>query len=567
MTNFKKIIHSRALQALGVTLLLLAVFRLGTVVTIPGVSPLYTSFLNSSSLLQLFGIGGGSGLKQYTFFALGIAPFISASIVVQLLGFVEPMKHWKDQGDEGRLKQTNLTRALALLFGGLQAYQAVTTRPQLALSGGGLRLLAPHSTGLTYLALGCTLVIGVFVLSYLSDKITQHGLGNGQSVIITAGILASLSSFRPVFKQLKTQQLGILLGAVVITTLLVVLFNYLTIKLSVVTKYTGKQGDSETVPYLPIKLNPVGMIPIIFAGLIMAVPTLLSAVIKKNHLLTFVTKHVNFSSIEGIAIYGILIVLFSILYVTVQLNPKDMAKRLADNHQQIVGLVPGLETETFLRKTLQKLGVLSGVVIALLAILPLGLALGLKIASTNIGLLGSSSIILVTTLSDLTARFNHLWLEQGFTLGYKKIPKKNSDILPTTPLSTRVVLKSVMQRDVTKHSFMREISSIFISGLLLTGFIVGLDYLLQRGFRYWIQLPRLVSHVGSVQLYPFMTTVVLLIGFVFILLQFGTPVAEPRSIGTMSYGLRGSVKKIYTLLTSFTIVLFVLQLVQMLLWK
>ena len=205
-----------------------------------------------------------------------------------------------------------------------------------------------------------------------------------------------------------------------LTALLAITFNHLTVKLPVVSSHPS----AEKV-YMPIKLNPVGMIPIIFAGMLQALPGFINQ-LWNNKQLAKVVEFLDFNYWSGIASYAVLIVLFSVLYVTVQLNPKELSDRLSNASQSLEGVSIGSDTENFFKSVLQKLGLTSGFVLAILAIMPLVITKFLGISGVSIGLLGSSMIILVTTLSDVASRYMALIAEEA---GIKKVEEVVGGVL------------------------------------------------------------------------------------------------------------------------------------------
>lgn len=397
-----------AILSLVVTLGLVGLFRLGNVLTVPGISPSYISMVNSSNLLSLIGLSTvGAGLNNYTLFALGVAPFVTASIIVQLLGLVNPVKRWRDQGLPGRKKQNNLLKFIALLASVYQGYLAFGPTAFMFTIDGESPVTSTQS-GAKLIFFIAIAVIGTFMLSFIGDAITRLGLGNGQSVIIASGILASLSTMPSSFASVGKKASFILIVSVVLTALLVILFNHLTVKIPIIS---SEEGGKKV--YFPIKLNPVGMIPVIFASMTMAIPNMVN---RFANIKAFdkVSVFLSLSEWSGIVVYAILILLFSIVYVTIQFNPKEMAERLNHSYQVIEGVAPGKETINFFKSILNRLGFMSGLVLAGLAILPLLITTLLKIPTAEIGLLGTSMIILVTTLSDVAARYNGVSAEERF---------------------------------------------------------------------------------------------------------------------------------------------------------
>lgn len=405
--SFSDYFKGNAFTALMITIGLVLLFRVGSFITIPGISPSYVRLVNSSNLFQLLGLSGSTGVNKYSFFSLGVTPFVTSSIIVQLLGLVNPIKSWSEQGDIGRFKLQRLTRLLAILFGSYQVYQTfVTTGSTISLSG--MDQYAPGTSIFSFIVMGIVMLTGTFVLGFISDKITEKGLGQGQSVIILSGILANLTTLSTSFAGLTKKQMVIMIGSILLTTIVAILLNYLVVKLPVVTSNGGKTESD----YLILKVNPVGMVPIIFAGVVVSLPVLIGTV-WDNDSIKKVIDVMSLSTASGIAIYGVLIVLFSLLYVTVQMKPKDMSLRMDRSLQHFTDVIPGEPTVVYLTKMLRLLGGFSGCIIAILAMIPLVMSLWLNIiGSNNIGLLGSSMIIVVSTLGDMMSRYDNLVAEE-----------------------------------------------------------------------------------------------------------------------------------------------------------
>lgn len=371
------------------TLLLLAVFRLGTHIPTPGI--------NGDALSEFFARAGGNmlgfldmftggALQKLTVFGLGVMPYISASIMLELLAVVIPhLAELKKRGSEGREVITKYTRyltvAISLFQGfaiamGLEAMTSPLTGTSIVADGGfGFRILT-----------ALTLTTGTVFLMWLGEKITSFGVGNGMSLIIMAGIIASApSAVTRTFTLAKTGELQVLplaAGLVVMAAaFLAIVFmetSQRRIPIQYVRKATaGGRGQTAT-SYLPLKLNPAGVIPIIFASTIVTLPPTLAPFINNAALQRFVSWF-NYGSWAFIGFELVLIVFFTYFYTSIIFNPTDIADNIQKSGGVIPGKRPGAATAGYIDYVLSRLTFVGAFYLAIIAVMPELIRTGLHI--------------------------------------------------------------------------------------------------------------------------------------------------------------------------------------------
>ena len=391
------------LKPLLVTLLLVFVFRLGTYTPLFGFDGRLIARFNQNNSWSLLGLGSNSNL--FTYFALGVTPFISASILMQFLQLMPPFSSWKEQDKVGRKKQLQLTRAMALVFGGFQIATMLQSVSKIRYTADTTTSIIGPLTTVRVLALGLVLLAGTFFLSYLSDVLTRHGLGNGQSVVIAAGILASVSRSISDVVSLNGTTKTILTMVFVVSAILVAVLHALVVKLPLLSQRTAKVEAHD----LPLRLNPSGMLPILFASILLQVPAFFGqwiSVLASKEVLVWT----NLTSYRSMVIYAVLILGSSMLYNTVQVKPTDIMQQLGRGGQFIDG-VPLTETSTFVGQLLRKMGLVSGLILVALALAPLLVLRLLQVDSQVLTMLGSAMIIVVTTVADMVERSYQLRYE------------------------------------------------------------------------------------------------------------------------------------------------------------
>lgn len=361
------------------TALMLIVYRIGTHVPTPGIdSEALAQFFSrqSGNMLGFFDMFTGGALSRLTVFGLGIMPYISASIIMELLSVVVPhLSELKKQGTEGRNKITKYTRygtvficaiqALGISIG-LESMTSPTGSPIVMFPGWGFRLVTT-----------LTLTSGTIFLMWLGEKITEKGISNGISLIIFTGIIGAIpTAIYNTIRVLKTGELQIITAVVVVAIALAVTAGivYMEIasrRLPIQYVRKGGLGGRQSVgnSYLPLKLNTANVIPIIFAASIMSFPSMLSS-FSQNSVLGMIGYYFSPSSVLYYVLYVVLIVFFTYFYTSIIFNPKDIADNIQKSGGIIPGKRPGEATAQFIDYTLSRLTFIGAIYLSVVAILP-----------------------------------------------------------------------------------------------------------------------------------------------------------------------------------------------------
>ncbi len=371
-------LRNRILFTLGMIL----VFRIGTHIPTPGVdAKLLTQNLPSSELFSFLNMFSGGALRRFSVFALGIAPYINASIIMQLLVYVIPyFEHLaKEEGEEGRKLISQYTRYGTVLIGALQALgiSFMLERYQVVPHPGiGFKLMAV-----------ITLTAGTAFIMWLGEQMTARGIGNGISILITAGILAGLP-------EAVVQQVALFSGDAhdVVKTIFLLFFAIVTIMAIVYVqdgvrkipvqyakRVVGRRVYGGQNTYIPLRVNQAGVIPVIFASSILMFPAMIFSWVQslesmqeavKNPIVYWFLNIFNYNSMTYILIYVALIIFFTYFYTAISFNVQD----LADNMKKYGGFIPGIragqKTVEFLEKTVSRVTLAGGVFLAVVSIIP-----------------------------------------------------------------------------------------------------------------------------------------------------------------------------------------------------
>ena len=355
-------------KRIGFTLFGLLIFALGTTIPVPGTE----GAISSLGLWELYNAIGGGALKHFSIFALGVMPYISASIITGILqmDIIPYFTELKESGEQGRQKINQINRYLGIAIAFLQGFAMAFT----FIKGAGT---------LEYIKIALILTGGTAFLLWLGDQITQKGIGNGISLIIMAGIISTVPKmFIDTFDSLILGRTGSLFIGIVGFILFVLL--YLLIVVGVVfeecserripiqysNRTTSAYGQKQN--YIPFKLNSAGVMPVIFASVLLSIPSFIAGILgDSSGFSIFVSKYIDYSTPIGFVLYILLIVLFGFFYTNMQINPKELAKNLNRNGGYIPGVRPGNETEKYIKKILNRITCLGAIFIAVIAGLPI----------------------------------------------------------------------------------------------------------------------------------------------------------------------------------------------------
>ena len=381
------------------TLAMLVIFKIGTYIPAPGVNPeAFNHPQGSQGATELLNTFGGGALKRFSIFAMGIMPYITASIVMQLLqmDIVPKFTEWAKQGEMGRRKINNVTRYFAIILAFIQSI-GMAFQFNNYLKG---QLIIEKSV-MSYLLIAVVLTAGTAFLIWLGDQITQFGVGNGISLIIFAGILSTLPSSleqfaQSVFVGQDDTSLAWLkiLGLIVALILLTVgAIFVLEAKRKIPIQYAKKQSAQRLgsqATYLPLKVNSAGVIPVIFAMAFFLLPRTLTLFFPKAEWAQNIADTANPSSNIGMIIYVVLIIAFAYFYAFVQVNPEKMADNLKKQGSYVPGIRPGEQTKKYITRVLYRLTLVGSIFLAAIAILPIiatkfmGLPQSIQIGGTSL---------------------------------------------------------------------------------------------------------------------------------------------------------------------------------------
>lgn len=389
------------------TLAMLFVFRFGAVITVPGVDVAeLTKGIQNSSLFAMINMLGGGGLEQLSVFAMGVGPYITASIILQLLSMdvVPALTELAKGGATGKKQIDRYTRYLAVVLSFFQASTMVY-----GFSNQYSSLLINGSTWASVLYVATLLTAGSMFLLWIADRISMKGIGNGVSMIICAGIVARLPhQFASTWETLVgTSSNGAMFNGILVYALYII--SYLLIIVFVVFMQTAErkipiQYTSSTVTarkkdmtYLPLKINSASVIPVIFASAIMVAPLQICELVWPTAKWVATLKtYMGMQTPISLVIYTILILLFTFFYTKLQVDPEKIAENLGKSGTYIPGIRPGTETKEYINKVLSRITVLGALGLAFIAVLPHALPLikGLNLPQ-SMGIGGTGIIIVV----------------------------------------------------------------------------------------------------------------------------------------------------------------------------
>jgi preprotein translocase subunit SecY len=367
----------------------LIVFKIGTAIVVPGINQ---DALGTKSLgfLELMNVMGGGALEKFSIFALGIMPYITAQIIIQLLemDIVPYLADLSKQGGTGRAKLNQITRIAGIALAFVQGYIYSFTY----MNGGSV---------MDYMSYSLVLTAGTCVLMWLGDVMTQKGIGNGMSIIIMAGIISNLPNM---FAQAWTGLMdgtarGITLFVIYVIVYLVIILGIVFFQLAerrLPVQYSNKQATSMGAQsYLPFKLNSAGVVPVIFASALLSIPSMIANFAKKEAFTAFVNKYLVTSVPVGFALYVIFIFAFSFFYAFLQLKPKDMSDNLQKNGGYIPGVRPGDDTLKYINNVLYRITFVGSFALTILAALPIIFGMIAKDLPASVSIGGTGLLIVV----------------------------------------------------------------------------------------------------------------------------------------------------------------------------
>lgn len=410
--KFKQVFNPKnrdLLKRILFTLAALFVFKIGTAIIVPGVD----ANTSGMAFLEVLDAMSGGAFANASIFALGVSPYITASIVIQLLSadIVPYLAELKNQGGVGRKKLDQITRitgiALAFLQGYLYSYAYI---------GNG--------SAMDYMLYSLILTAGTALVMWIGDQITAKGIGNGMSLIIMAGIISVLPNmFKNLWVELFAKGfLGIVIFLAFILVFIAIIVGVIYVESAerrIPIQYANKSTSSlGKQTYIPFKLNSSGVMPVIFASALLSIPQILASVFKSEGFTLFVQKYLTYTNGIGLIIYIVLIFAFAYFYTFMQLKPSEMSENLNKNGGYIPGIRPGKETTVYVNTVLKRITIVGATFLTTLAILPI-LFDKVSNLTTSITISGTGLLIVVGVALETYKQIESQLVSRTYTKGRK----------------------------------------------------------------------------------------------------------------------------------------------------
>lgn len=405
------------LKRIGFTLVALAIFIIGTTIQVPGTD----SITSNLGFLELVNTMGGGALQNFSIFALGVMPYITATIVMQLLGELIPyFQELRKQGHVGRQKINTYSRYMGILFAFIQGYAF------------SFMFLGRTASASEYLYISIVLTAGTAFLLWLGDQITAKGIGNGLSLIIMAGIIATLPGmFIDAFTGLVTfdgtaQEITLGVVKFILFTIIyfAIIIGVIFVQMAerkVPIQYANKSTSfkQSAASYVPIKVNTAGVVPVIFASSLMAIPGIIAGLINNEGFNLFVQNYLTYTTPVGFIIYVIFIFLFGFVYTYMTFKPDEFAKNLQESGGYIPGIRPGDETKTYLSKVLTRITCLGSIFLAIIVALPIIFS-NVTSLPTSVSIGGTGLLIVVGVALETYKQIEGSLLSRNYKKGYSR---------------------------------------------------------------------------------------------------------------------------------------------------
>ena len=399
-----------------ITLFYLAIFCLGTTVTIPWASTVYSDL----GFLEIFNLMSGGGLRTFSIFALGVSPYITASIITQLLqmDIIPYFKELKDQGYVGRQKINKINRYMGIIIGFVQSYVICLFYMK------GVDTFTMMKTCLVMTA-------GTAFCLWMGDQITNKGVGNGQSTLIMAGILLSMPAvFKGAFEGLITSGahagwVGITLFGVFIVAYIAIIIGIIWIQLAerripiqYANRTTSAYGAQQS--FLPIRINSAGVIPVIFASIITTIPATIVGLTGKQAAIDFVNKYIVYNTPSGLILYILFIMFFGYFYTFLLMNPEEMSKNLNERGGYIPGVRPGEDTTNYISESLDKLTIVGSLFLVVLSAIPVLVSM-LSDLPSSVTIGGTGMLIVVGVAIDMYRQIESSLVSRSYSARRKRL--------------------------------------------------------------------------------------------------------------------------------------------------
>jgi preprotein translocase subunit SecY len=404
--TFKNIFRIEELRTrIITTILILVVVRLGAQITVPGLDMTLLHISNksdSNSLFGLFDLFVGGAFSNAAIFALGIMPYITASIILQLGGIVIPeLQKMQKEGEEGRRKINQWTRILTVIIAAMQSW-AFTLRLG-AMEANGLPVV-PDSGVIFVITTVFIMTAGVMIMMWLGERITEFGIGNGISLIIMIGIVARLPGalYQEVNQVFTLAERPWIMEVIILLFVLAVIASVIfitqgtrRIPVQYAKRQVGRKVYGGTTQYIPLRVNTAGVMPIIFAQSLMFIPNTIFSFFPESTWLYGVVSLFNESSYTYAIIYGGMVVLFTYFYTAIVFNPREMADNMKKQGGFIPGIRPGSQTAEYIDGIITRITLPGSFFLAVVAILPTFAINILGVSSGLASFIGGTSLLIV----------------------------------------------------------------------------------------------------------------------------------------------------------------------------
>lgn len=380
------------------TLLLLVIYRLGSAIPIPGVdAAAWAKQIEGLALFDFMSLLSGSALSQFTVFAMGISPYITASIIMQLLAIAIPTLEKMSKEEDGRKKIEKITRYVGVGLALVQSFGIIVTY--------GSNIVTGEPRWWSYVTICVTSAAGTAFLMWLGERITEKGIGNGTSMLIFASIISRVPEFiverfRLLFTGVQIWQFFVSLVLIVAMITFVVMIEKAERKIPIMyaKRVVGRKMYGGQSTYLPMKANANGVLPLIFAMTLMQVPTMILQFFPGSGFATWWEKYMSSSAAVPVPyylVYFVLIIAFGYFYSSITFNPVEMSKNLQQNGGFIPGIRPGKPTGEYLGKISNRLTLFGSLYLAIIAIIPTVILNSLHVTS----MFGATSVLIMVSVA------------------------------------------------------------------------------------------------------------------------------------------------------------------------
>ena len=388
------------------TLGMLFVFRLGAAITIPSINAdALTAGATNTGILGIMNMLGGGMLERFSIFSLGVSPYITASIIIELLSMdvIPVLAQWQKEGNTGKKKKDKVTRYVTLILAAVQG-------GSLTCAYDNMYNILNSSSVWTYAYVIVVMMAGSMLAMWIGDQITQKGIGNGTSLLIFTGIVSSLpANFISTFNSLvafdkgtQTMVLGILwyvlFVIVYLAIIIFVVFNEGAVRKIPIMYATNSNTTMRTKDstHMPIKINSSGVLPVIFASSVLAAPRTIISFMAQNNTTKTIDSILNYQEPVGFCLYLVMIVLFAFFYSNLQIDSHKISEDLKKNGGAIPGVRTGLDTEKFISTVLNRVTVVGSIFLVIIAAIPIMTPVIWSQTSNAALTLGGTGLIIIT---------------------------------------------------------------------------------------------------------------------------------------------------------------------------